>query len=80
MKKYSAYSPLNEAAPGYDNMTVGGTYTSKKGNKMKILSIHIDASSLVPDVFVNYEYTTSDGKTGKEENRFSVFIDMLRND
>jgi hypothetical protein len=80
MKTYTQnIGKLYEAEAGFEKIENGRTYISKKGTKLKIKSIYINASSLVPDVYVDYDYETADGQKGEEKNRFSVVVDMLRN-
>jgi hypothetical protein len=80
MKLYSQnIGKLYEAAAGFDKISVGETYTSKKGNKYSIKEIFIDAKSQKPDVTVVYDFETEEGQKGSEENSFTVFVDMLRN-
>jgi hypothetical protein len=80
MKTYTQnIGKLYEAEAGFEKIENGRTYISKKGTKLKIKSIYINASSLVPDVYVDYDYETTDGQKGEEKNRFSVVVDMLRN-
>lgn len=71
---------LNEDASsqGFEKISIGLTYTSAKGNKMTIKDIYIDANSLVPETYVVYNYETVEGKKGEEQQRFTVFVDMLR--
>jgi hypothetical protein len=80
MKKYtSTISKLYEAESGFEKISIGKEYVSKKGNKFKVLDIYVHASSLVPDAYVTYEFETLEGQKGEEINRFMVFVDMLRN-
>jgi len=79
LKKYSSIEKLNEAEAGFTTIKVGDTYTSKKGMKMTIKEIFINAESLAPDAYVSYSFETQDGQTGEETNRFTVVVDMLRN-
>jgi hypothetical protein len=64
---------------GFEKIESGKTYISKKGMKLKVKDIYINASSLVPDVYVEYDYETPEGSKGEEKNRFTVVVDMLRN-
>lgn len=80
MKKYtSEIGKLYESEAGFTKIEIGNTYTSKKGTKLTIKNIYIAATSLVPDVYVDYDFETQDGQKGEENNRFSVVVDMLRN-
>jgi hypothetical protein len=66
-------------AEGFGIMTIGKTYLTKKGSKITIDDIYIDANSLVPDVYVKYTFESPDAKKGTEKNRFTVLVDMIRN-
>lgn len=80
MKPYSEHiSKLHEAENAIKKIAVGKTYVSKKGNKLTINEIFIDAQSMNPDVMVVYSFETENGQKAIEENRFTVVVDMLRN-
>lgn len=80
MKSYTTgIGKLYESEAGFDKLEIGNTYTSKKGTKITIKNVIIDAYSLVPDVMVYYEYESEEGQKGEEHNRFTVVVDMLRN-
>lgn len=80
MKKYTSnFNKLFEAEAGFEKIERTKTYISKKGTKLKINDIYIDANSLVPDVYVDYDFETQEGQKGTEKNRFTVVVDMLRN-
>ena len=79
MKKYKENIDKLYEQEGFGFMEAGKTYVSKKGSKMTVESITIDANALVPDVVVKYKFETPEGKSGEESNRYSVFVDMIRN-
>jgi len=80
MKKYtSTIARLYESEAGFIKIESGETYLSKRGTKLRISNIFIDASSQIPDVYVEYSFETEDGQKGEEKNRFTVVVDMLRN-
>ena len=64
---------------GFGLIESGKTYVTKKGTKITITDIYIDASALVPDVYVKYDFITPDEQKGEEKNRFTVVVDMIRN-
>lgn len=80
MKSYSKHiGKLYEAEAGFEKIVSGETYVSKTGNKYKINEIYINAKASKPDVIVDYDFETSDGQKGTEQNPFTVVVDMLRN-
>jgi hypothetical protein len=79
MKKYTPNIGKLYEEVGYGLVEIGKTYVSKKGTKISVKDIYIDASALMPDVYVKYDFETPEGQKGEEKNRFTVVIDMIRN-
>lgn len=79
MKKYANDINKLYEQEGFGKLETGKTYVSKKGSKLTINEMYIDANSLVPDVIVDYKFLTPEGKEGEESNRYEVFVDMVRN-
>jgi hypothetical protein len=79
MKNYTAHVGKLYEEEGFGLIETGKTYVSKKGSKIAIQDIFIDANALVPDVYVKYTFESPEGQKGEEKNRFTVVVDMIRN-
>ena len=79
MKKYvNEIGKLYEQV-GFGKLETGKAYVTKKGSKLTISNIFIDASALVPEAMVEYTSDTSEGKTEKHVDKLEIFVDKIRN-
>lgn len=78
MRKYTTDINKLYESIGYERIESGKTYTSSKGDKITINNIYIDATTEIPEVYINYSAELINGEEIKETNRFGVVIDLLR--
>lgn len=78
MKKYTQNIEKLYETVGFEKIEKGKTYITAKGGKVTIDDIYIDATNELAETYVSYEFETNEGNTGKETNRFSVVVDMIR--
>jgi len=79
MKTYANNIGKLYETEGFGLIESGKMYVSKKGSKLSVKDIYIDANAITPDVLVKYSFKSPDGKEGEETNRYTVFVDMIRN-
>lgn len=79
MKKYTQNIEKLYETVGFEKIEKGKTYITGKGGKVTVEDIYIDATNEQAETYVSYDFETSEGQKGKETNRFSVLVDMIRN-
>jgi hypothetical protein len=78
MKKYTQNIEKLYETVGFEKIEKGKTYVTGKGGKVTVNDIYIDATNELAEAYVSYEFETNEGEKGKETNRFSVVVDMIR--
>ena len=78
MKKYTQSIEKLYETVGFEKIEKGKTYVTGKGGKVTVEDIFIDATNETAEAYVSYEFETNEGEKGKETNRFSVVVDMIR--
>jgi len=69
-------SLIREAAGAPEEIRIGETYTDPDGNRVTVTDIY----ALVmfhTDVYVEYDYETTDGHTGHEKNSIERFVNII---
>ena len=78
MKKYTHSIEKLYETVGFEKIEKGKTYITAKGGKVIVEDIYIDATNEQAETYASYEFETSEGEKGKETNRFSVLVDLIR--
>lgn len=78
MRKYTSDIHKLYESVGYEKIESGKTYTSSKGDKITVKNIFIDATTEIPEVYVEYEAELVNGEKISETNRFGILVDMIR--
>ena len=78
MKKYSNDIAKLYENVGFDKIETGKTYLNSKGNKITINNIYIDATNMVAEALVNFDFETNEGEKSSNTAKFSEVVEIIR--